>query len=65
MNLTPKEEDVIKLLSDGLTNYAIAKELGITEDTVKVHVKHILNKLDLNSRSQIIIYYYKNKIFNN
>jgi DNA-binding CsgD family transcriptional regulator len=43
--LTPRERDVVALMSDGLTNREIAERLGISRATVKVHVRHILDKL--------------------
>jgi DNA-binding NarL/FixJ family response regulator len=44
-SLTPRERDVLRLLADGLTNTAIAAELGIAEITVKVYLRHIRDKL--------------------
>jgi DNA-binding NarL/FixJ family response regulator len=61
-NFTEKEKTIIKLLSKGLSNLEIANSLNITEDTVKVHIKHILNKLDFERRGQIIAYYFESKI---
>lgn len=43
-NLTSRELQVIQMISEGLSNKMIAHKLSITESTVKVHVKHILNK---------------------
>lgn len=59
---TPREEEIIKLLTDGLSNIEIAGHLSISEDTVKVHIKHILNKLNLKNRGQVIAYYFKKKL---
>lgn len=44
--LTPRETEVMTLIATGLTNAQIAQRIGRTEETVKVHVKNILHKLD-------------------
>jgi DNA-binding NarL/FixJ family response regulator len=54
--LTSREVEVLSLVGTGCTNREIAKELYITEGTVKTHVTHILNRLNLRNRSQIAIY---------
>ena len=48
--LTEQESRILDLISAGLSNKAIARELNIAEGTVKVHVKHLLKKLNLRSR---------------
>ncbi len=55
-NLTPKEREVLKLLSKGLSNKQIAKTLDIAEKTVKVHVSHVLEKLELKGRTQAALW---------
>lgn len=50
--LTSREDDVLALLAKGRCNKSIARELGITVGTVKVHVKSIMFKLDANSRTE-------------
>lgn len=50
--LTPAEMDVVALLPKGLMNREIAVELGITENTVKTHLRHALRKLDVRDRAQ-------------
>lgn len=57
-DLTPKEKEIVILVSKGLSNKEIGQVLGIEEMTVKIHVNHILNKLDLRSRAQLIAHYY-------
>ena len=54
--LTPREQDVLRLISDGSTNREIAKQLYITEGTVKTHVTHLLERLNLRNRAQLAIY---------
>lgn len=54
--LTEREKDVLNALGKGLTNRDIAKELFITEYTVKKHVGQVLNKLNLNGRTQAALY---------
>ena len=48
--LSPREQEVLQLLTQGLTNKQIAHKLGIVEGTVKVHLKNILAKLHLTNR---------------
>jgi len=50
--LSPKEREVIELLTKGWTNKEIGNKLGITENTVKNHLKNILDKLHLENRVQ-------------
>lgn len=49
-NLTARELQVIQMVAEGLSNKMIANRLDIAESTVKVHVKHILNKTGLRTR---------------
>lgn len=53
--LTERETAVLSLLVEGSSNKEIAHELLITEDTVKVHVRHILSKLGVRSRTQAVL----------
>ena len=53
--LTPQQIRVLMMLSDGLMNKQIAYELSISEATVKAHVSAILQKLDVDSRTQAVI----------
>jgi NarL family two-component system response regulator LiaR len=55
-NLTEREADVLRLLAQGRSNKDIARHLHIVEDTVKTHVRHILSKLGVQSRTQAALY---------
>src|SRR5581483_3222596 len=48
--LTHRENEILDLIAQGMTNRAIAEKLVISESTVKVHVLHVLKKLGVNSR---------------
>ena len=54
--LTEREMDVLHLLVQGSSNKEVGRALQIAEDTVKVHVKHILAKLGVQSRTQAVLY---------
>lgn len=51
--LTEREQQTLLLIADGLSNKLIARELGISDGTVKIHVKHLLTKLQLHSRLEL------------
>jgi DNA-binding NarL/FixJ family response regulator len=53
--LTPREQAVFKLLSEGLPNKLIARTLGLALSTVKIHVHHILEKLNAQNRTEVAI----------
>jgi NarL family two-component system response regulator LiaR len=54
--LSQRETDVLYLVARGLANKQVARELGITESTVKTHVSGIMGKLGLPSRTQVALY---------
>jgi len=49
-SLSPRERDILRGIARGASNKEIARENGIVETTVKIHVQHILRKLDVSSR---------------
>jgi len=53
--LTPREMDVLRLLAQGNSNKEIARTLHLLEETVKFHVRHILAKLGVQSRTQAVL----------
>lgn len=53
--LSPREREIVELIARGDSNKLIARELGIAETTVKIHVQHLLRKLGLDSRVQAAV----------
>lgn len=61
--LTPREREVLELMVDGVTsNRKLAKRLNLSENTVKFHVRNILDKLRLHDRAQAVGYALRKKI---
>jgi two-component system nitrate/nitrite response regulator NarL len=54
--LTPREREILDCLTRGKSNKAIAQELAISVDTVKLHVRNVLTKLNLSSRVEAAVY---------
>jgi NarL family two-component system response regulator LiaR len=59
-DLTDREMDVIRLVSQGCSNQEIAQQLVISRQTAKTHVSNILSKLELEDRTQLAIYAIRN-----
>ena len=60
--LTDREMEVLKLVAKGMNNRDIAKQLFISENTVKNHIRNILEKLQLHSRMEAVVYAVREKL---
>lgn len=54
-SLSPREREILRGIARGASNKEIGRELGIAETTVKIHVQHVLRKLDVSSRVQAAV----------
>lgn len=62
-DLTDREEDVLALMIEGLTNIEIAEKLVVSPSTIKSHVSNILAKLDVSSRTEAVAFALQHRIF--
>ena len=59
--LSPRERTLLEALSKGLTNRELARDLEISENTVKFHLSNLFEKLDVKNRAQAIAFFYANR----
>jgi len=55
IDLSPRELQVLEILQQGKQNKTIAFELGMCESTVKVHIRHIMRKINARNRTQVVL----------
>ena len=58
-HLTEREADILRALADGLSNAEIAREVWLSPETVKTHVKSVLAKLGVRDRTQAVVWAYR------
>ena len=63
-DLSSRENEIVRLIAEGLSNREIGKRLTLSEKTVKNHVSHILSKLKVNARSGVAVYAVRNGLVN-
>lgn len=61
-SLTPREREMVEQIATGRSNAEIATALFISEETVKTHVRRVLQKLALRDRAQVVVYAYENGV---
>ena len=54
--VTPREEQVVALVADGLSNRQVANELGLSEHTIKKYLLQIFDKLGISTRVELVLY---------
>ncbi|ANF83399.1 DNA-binding response regulator (plasmid) [Acinetobacter sp. NCu2D-2] len=59
-DMTQREQETLRLIAKGLNNKLIARELGISDGTVKVYVKNLLRKLNVHSRLELSVWAHQN-----
>ncbi|MEJ6550581.1 response regulator transcription factor [Corynebacterium sp. USCH3] len=61
-SLTPRERETVEQIATGRSNAEIAAALFISEETVKTHVRNVLQKLQLRDRAQVVVFAYENGV---
>lgn len=59
--LTDRENKILELIADGLTNRELSSNLSISESTVENHIHHIFEKLGISHRTQAVAYFFQMK----
>ena len=59
-DISEKEQAIIKLVAEGLSNKEISEKLFLSEGTVRNYISAVLEKLALRDRTQLAVFYYKN-----
>jgi DNA-binding CsgD family transcriptional regulator len=62
--LTPRERQVLELVANGYATGEIARELWITEDTVRTHIKRMMTRLDAHSRAHVVAIAFREGLWN-
>jgi DNA-binding NarL/FixJ family response regulator len=62
MPLSEREMEILRLLADGLSNKAISERVSLSENTVKYHLKNILHKLNVQNRTEAVMYALRNDL---
>lgn len=62
VSLTPRERETVEQVATGRSNAEIAEALFISEETVKTHVRRVLQKLRLRDRAQVVVFAYENGV---
>lgn len=60
--LSPREQNILQHLLEGKSNKEIARELSVAPETIKTHLKHLFQKLNVSSRSQAVSRYYQHNL---
>jgi len=61
-HLTPREKEILLLITQAMSNELIADKLFISVQTVRNHIKNIYDKLQVHSRAQVVVKAYKDKL---
>ena len=60
--LSEREIEILQFVAHGLSNKAISDELSLSENTIKYHLKNILQKLNVQNRTEAVMYAVRNKL---
>ena len=60
--LTEREVEILRLLAEGLSNKSISERLSLSENTIKYHLKNILQKLNVQNRTEAVMYAVRNNL---